>query len=229
MLTRFCAVSDTHLRHPKNMPTADVLIHAGDATMHGTEKELRAFGDWLGTLEYEEILVGVGNHDIGFEENREKAEYYVRSSARRPIQILIDEPVSINGINLYFSPYVPNYGDWAYMLPRGRQLREKWAKVPKDTHILVTHGPPLFTGDMVHDPYTLIVQNVGDEDLRERIRQLDVPVHVSGHIHGGYGVRKTGNTTHINCAVVDDSYQLRNRPVVFDFDGKTVQVIPDSE
>lgn len=47
-------LSDTHGKHRemKNMPQADMLIHAGDLSWNGTEEEIADFISWLGSLDY---------------------------------------------------------------------------------------------------------------------------------------------------------------------------------
>ena len=61
-------MSDTHSRHDElDVPGADILIHAGDATWTGTYNQIRAFGKWLRALPHPLKLVVAGNHDWGFE------------------------------------------------------------------------------------------------------------------------------------------------------------------
>jgi hypothetical protein len=38
---------------------------------------------------------------------------------------------------------VPEFGNWAFMLPRGPRIKEKWDQIPDGIDILITHGPPL--------------------------------------------------------------------------------------
>lgn len=37
----------------------------------------------------------------------------------------------------------PEFGGWAFNLPRGTPCLEKWNNIPDDTDILITHGPAL--------------------------------------------------------------------------------------
>ena len=41
-------------------------------------------------------------------------------------------------------------------------------------------------------------------------------LHVFGHIHGGYGIRKEGKTTHVNACVCNEDYRPVNAPIVLD-------------
>ena len=45
-------ISDTHTNHSKMspLPAADILIHSGDLTYSGLEKEIDSFATWLDSL-----------------------------------------------------------------------------------------------------------------------------------------------------------------------------------
>lgn len=68
------------------------------------------------------------------------------------------------------------------------------AKVPEGVDLLLTHGP---------------LSNSYISDVKPRL-------HVSGHIHGRYGVRVGEHTTSVNAALVDGRYALTHAPVVVD-------------
>ena len=50
------------------------------------------------------------------------------------------------------SSRVPEFGKWAFMLPRGEVLKEKWGQIPVGIDILITHGPPL--GKMCYQTFS---------------------------------------------------------------------------
>jgi len=73
--TRFCLVSDTHGCAPfpstdsehgyrLPLPSADVLLHAGDLTMNGKLDEYRVMIDMLKAADAELKIVIAGNHDL---------------------------------------------------------------------------------------------------------------------------------------------------------------------
>ena len=73
--TRFCLISDTHARAPfpstdtehgyrLPLPSADVLLHAGDITMLGRLDEYRVMLDMLKAADAELKVVIAGNHDL---------------------------------------------------------------------------------------------------------------------------------------------------------------------
>jgi 3',5'-cyclic AMP phosphodiesterase CpdA len=43
------------------------LVHSGDFTLRGTEKEIKDFNEWLGTLKFKHKIIIAGNHDFAFE------------------------------------------------------------------------------------------------------------------------------------------------------------------
>jgi Icc-related predicted phosphoesterase len=237
-VTRLVCISDTHGRYPKEMPRGDVLVHAGDFGGESLQ-EIQRFGRWLHHhhQKYRHVVVTPGNHDLFFESDPKLAEQSLRVTANRPrLHILIDKAVSIGGLNFYGSPWTPEFNDWAFNLPRGARLREKWAKIPDDTHVLVTHGPPLFIGDLCPTENRPSLENVGCNELRERIRALKLLVHVCGHIHEGFGVRSQdpatykilegpGATTFVNAAFMDGSYGPNNHPIVLDVEPGVATVL----
>ena len=62
---RCVCVSDTHGKiEAEGLPAGDILIVAGDFTLHGTRAEVVAFNHWLGRLPHRHKVVIAGNHDI---------------------------------------------------------------------------------------------------------------------------------------------------------------------
>ena len=56
---------------------------------------------------------------------------------------LEDDTVELFGVKFYGSPYQPEFCQWAFNKPRGKQLKEEWDKIPsKGIDVLITHGPP---------------------------------------------------------------------------------------
>lgn len=201
------AISDTHNCHGKlEIPDGDILIHAGDMSMQGSLQELRWFDAFLGRLPHRHKIVISGNHDFGFERTPTEA----RAAITQGIY-LQDEAVEIEGLKIYGSPWQPWFCNWAFNLRRGQPLAEKWALIPDDTDILVTHGPPRRQGDLTHHG-----ERVGCVDLMRRIREVRPRYHVFGHIHEGYGVTRDEHTTYVNACICTLDYHPTNPPIVFD-------------
>ena len=49
--------------------------------------------------------------------------------------------MELYGYKIYGSPYTPEFCGWAFMEER-EDLKLIWEKIPTDTDILITHGPP---------------------------------------------------------------------------------------
>ena len=100
------------------------------------------------------------------------------------------------------------------MLDRGEALQQKWKRIPDNTDVLITHGPPHGIGDEANLGFKS--QNVGCQQLLERVSRLSLKAHVFGHIHEGYGEYTWGNTRLINASTCTTRYRPINAPVVIE-------------
>lgn len=202
---RIVCLSDTHERHRRvEVPDGDVLVHAGDITMLGDPAVLRDFDEWLGLLPHGRKIVIAGNHEMYWSE--------AKASLLTNAIYLQDSGCEIGGLKFWGSPYTPQFFDWAFMLPRGKSLYEHWLTIPHDTDVLITHGPPQGLLDSV----TPDGEHCGDYDLGVVVEAIAPKLHVFGHIHGGYGQRKWGETIYVNASCVDEAYRPVNAPIVVD-------------
>eukprot|EP00927_Polykrikos_kofoidii_P052093 TRINITY_DN45866_c0_g1_i1.p1 TRINITY_DN45866_c0_g1~~TRINITY_DN45866_c0_g1_i1.p1 ORF type:complete len:309 (-),score=36.13 TRINITY_DN45866_c0_g1_i1:145-1071(-) len=226
--TRFVCFSDTHGLHNEipnsNLVEADVLLHAGDFSNTGEIEQVHSFAAWLDTYPAEHKVVIAGNHETTFHpsfyKNKWKKFHRAPYDCEETRQTLIDygcctylqdEDVEVMGYRIYGSPWQPEFCDWAFNLPRGPACQRVWERIPWDIDILMTHGPPFGKGDLCDHG-----ARVGCEDLMREIRSRAVPVHVSGHIHEGYGAESDGTTVFINASTCTSRYQPTNLPIVFD-------------
>jgi Icc-related predicted phosphoesterase len=208
-MTRIICISDTHNRQESfDVPEGDLLIHAGDLTARGTEAEVKAAVEWLESLPHRDKIVIAGNHDFYFERENARARALVTEAV-----YLQDSEVTVQGLRIWGSPWQPWFRDWAFNLPRGQKLQEKWERIPEGIDILVTHAPPMGTLDR-----TLTGEAVGCEKLRDRLAAMAKPprLHVFGHIHEGRGILKTERTTFVNASACDVGYRPVNRAVVIE-------------
>lgn len=199
---RLVLISDTHnQQRALRLPPGDVLVHAGDFTMRGTEPEVRAFGEWLGEQRYEHKVLIAGNHDFLFEREPQLA----RSLLPAQVHYLFDSEVTVGGLRFWGAPWQPWFLDWAFNLRRGPELAARWALIPEGVDVLITHGPPMGTADR-----TVHGEDVGCADLAEAMKRVKPRLSVFGHIHEGYGFY--GDKA--NVAICDEKYRLVNEPVV---------------
>ncbi len=209
---RLVLLSDTHNLHLEMapVPDGDLVIHAGDLTGMGTLPEIAAFFDWFGGLPHRHKVVIAGNHDFGFERRAPEAEALVPDG----VIYLRDSGVEIEGLRLYGSPWQPWFMDWAFNLERGPDIAARWALIPEDVQVLITHGPP---HGVLDETSNRPPERAGCEDLAARLGELpDLRLHVFGHIHEGYGRLVQDGRTSVNASICDAAYVPRNLPVVVD-------------
>jgi len=194
VVTRIVAMADTHGYHQNLLvPDGDILVHAGDLTQTGTLDELEQVNDFLASLPHRHKVVIAGNHDWCFARQPVKARRILDAAV-----YLEDEAVVLDGIRFWGSPWQPWFLDWAFNLRRGAALAEKWALIPANTDVLVTHGPPQGFGDTVSRG-----ERVGCEDLLARLRQVQPKLHLFGHIHEDRGSWKLGATLVVNVTTAE--------------------------
>lgn len=186
---RIVAVADTHSLEEDlgPIPEGDVFVHAGDLLRSGTLGELKVAVKWLRRLPHRHKVLVAGNHERCFVDDRDAALDLLGPE----VTYLEDAGVEIGGLRFWGSPWQPEYGNWAFNLPRGAPLEEKWALIPKDTDVLVTHTPPLGFGD-----HTRV--RVGCWDLLATVRQIQPALHLFGHIHQDGGFWRERNTCFAN-------------------------------
>ncbi len=205
---QFVLISDTHERHSQvQVPNGDVLIHAGDFTMLGEEEHIENFNHWLGKLPHKFKVVIPGNHELGWS----AAKQALLTNATH---VLLDSGTDdVGGFRLYGSPFTPTFGGWAFMLPRGQSIYEKWLQIPHETDVLITHGPP--RGILDNTPSGELC---GCADLRYVVEGINPRLHVFGHIHNGYGTYQgcLSKTIFVNAASVDEMYRPVHEPIVIE-------------
>lgn len=218
---RIVCISDTHTLHnqiSQQLPDGDILIHAGDFTGNGSIPDFKNFSLWLSSIEfkYKAIIVIAGNHDWLAERQPSLAKSIILENKNK-VYYLNHQPLILNGLKIFGSPYTPKFYNWAFNVPRGPKLAALWKDIPNDTQILITHGPPMFKLDEVKRS-KFNIENVGCQDLAERIKDLtDLKLHIFGHIHEGYGnIQEPSGLHYINASCLDERYKVANKPVCID-------------
>lgn len=212
---RIVCISDTHnCNELIEVPDGDILIHAGDSLINGTAQELEAFITWYSSLPHKHKVLIAGNHDWLFQLLPAKAKGMLSPS----ITYLQDSSIDLMGLKFYGSPWQPRFYDWAFNLNRGPEMAEKWAMIPEDTEILITHGPPHGICDVVETKFG--GSHEGCEELRRRVEQLsgngNLKLHIFGHIHSGHGVQEAFGLKFVNASICDEEYRPSQPPIVID-------------
>lgn len=227
---KITCISDSHNKHKQLdgfLHGGDILIHAGDSTGRGYKEELESFFKWYDGIDsYDHKLFIAGNHDFGFQDFPE--EYKGILTGYKTIEYLQDDLIVlgdgemdyIDMVKIWGTPWQPEFYNWAFNLPRGQALKEKWDMIPHNTDILIVHGPP--HGKLDYVPYDSV--NVGCEELMKKIEEIKPKIVVCGHIHEGYGYVFDGHTHYINASVLDGRYIYKNKPVSFEWDPITNEI-----
>jgi predicted phosphohydrolase len=209
---RIVAVADTHLFHDELVvPDGDVFVHAGDLCRSGSLDELRNALAWVRSLPHAHKVIVAGNHDFAFLEHEADAR-----ALAADLVYLQDAGATIAGVTFWGSPWQPAFNDWAFNLPRGRPLAEKWALIPDRVDVLVTHGPPFGIGDRGPVPGRL-----GCEELLERVRATAPRLHLFGHIHQDGGAWPTEATLFVNAT----TWECERAPTVIDLDERGARAV----
>jgi len=231
---RVVCISDTHGKHRKmtsTIPKGDILIHAGDFTNVGHTSQVQDVCDWLANMSHPHKILISGNHDVTLDE-----DYYTKSWKRwhhkgknndvqareivrktQGITYLEDESILLEGYKFYGTPWQPEFCDWAFNLDRGFPCKLMWDKIETDVDILISHGPPIGHGDLLHPSG----ERSGCVDLLNTVTERVKPLyHVFGHIHESYGITTNETTTFINASTCTHSYRPNNPPIVFDLPRK---------
>lgn len=205
-MTRILATSDLHGYLPE-IPECDILIVAGDVCPDSSVPDQRYwlrehFRRWLQRVPARYIVGIAGNHDFVFQ----KAETH---SLNLPWIYLQDAAVEIEGLKFYGLPWVPNLIRWAFYATK-EELAQRYNKVPKDTDIVISHGPPWGYGDFSEMGH----MHVGARQANNMLERVKPKAYVCGHIHEAAGYYdyqpQHGNEIGIwNVAYVDIMYRPR--------------------
>ena len=211
-IMKIACISDTHGRHNKlQIPECDMLLCSGDVSGRGYEWEIEKFLSWFDALPIKHKVFIAGNHD--FYMQQDSTAFRQMLSNYSSVIYLEDSSVTIDGLKIYGSPWQPWFYDWAFNFEPNDYLQaiDKWAEIPLDTNILLTHGPPYEILDRVANKGINASYNVGCMYLMDRIRELkNLKLHVFGHIHEAAGYQLINNVHYVNAASCTLQYQCTN-------------------
>lgn len=207
-LMKVIVISDTHSQHAQiQLPAGDLLIHAGDITSIGKEKEVKDFLNWFESQPHPNKIFIAGNHDFYLEQTDASV---IKKIIPPGVVYLKDKGTIVEGLSIWGSPYTPWFNNWAFSKQPGRQINTHWKKIPEGTDILITHGPPFQILDELASGIL-----AGCPELNKRILEIRPKYHLFGHIHEGYGKKRRMGTTHVNASVLNQYYLVQNKPISF--------------
>lgn len=216
---KLVVISDTHEREQYvTVPDGDVLIHCGDWTNQGGLGAIDKFMQWFVSHPHKNKVFIAGNHELSLANvNRENAMRIINNYLNNNVKFLENAYTIIEGVKFYGTPTTPYFYDWAFNYERGPAIAAEWAKIPNDTEVLITHGPPYGVLDLVQDT----IQNLGRdlhqgcEDLAKRLGDLTkLKAHVFGHLHTNGGQSQViAGVTFANAAICTENYKPTNLPI----------------
>lgn len=230
---RITMTADLHGHFPST-PGGDLLIVAGDMVAHGHLYEWMAFYKWLEAQEYAKKVYVAGNHDnflkqrailkeateIGIPDDI--ADYLCDSGTFYSTEMEDGKwgPYYVNPLKIWGTSWTPWFvgisSQCKAFTGNEYALDNKFALIPDDTDILISHGPPRGILDY-SDPY---MEELGSTALRKHLERVMPKLFVCGHIHEGFGFldfKGNGpNTMCYNVAHMDEHYRPMNEPVTID-------------
>lgn len=208
------AMGDTHGKHylVPDIPDGDVLIHSGDFSRHGSRDDVHEFAEWLVSLPHKRKIVIAGNHDKALQKHLGYGQIF----SLLGITYLEDTGVDLDGLQFWGSPWTLPFQSWSFMLEE-EGLARKYALIPDDVDVLITHGPPAGVLDLTD----LEAINAGSLSLGYRIDELtnfyDRPlVHIFGHIHERHGKYLAGLYRAYQVSILDFKYNVTWEPTVIE-------------
>lgn len=210
MTMKILCISDTHNKHKqlRNLPSADVIVHAGDFSSMGYEWEIKNFLNWFSKLPYSYKIFIAGNHDWLFENNSILAKSLVPEN----VIYLEDDGIEIDGVKFWGTPVQPIFCNWAFNRSEEKLIRH-WQAIPDNTDVLITHCPPHTILDLCFNDNA----HKGSPSLYYEIFERIKPkLNVMGHIHEGYEIKVIDDVTFINASVLDENYVCVNKPILIE-------------
>lgn len=174
----------------------DVVVHSGDASNVRNPRqnaiEMLSFLEWYMHVPVKHKIYVAGNHDTSVEKNIVNGGEFAAAG----VIYLENSSTTIDGVKFWGSPITPTFGDWAFMKAR-QKLHEVWQKVPVDTDVLITHGPPKGVRDLSFDR-TGKLEMCGDLSLVKRCWELrdTLKLHCFGHIHNMKDINTNQGVSH---------------------------------
>lgn len=223
--------SDLHGILPSYVEEFDLMLICGDicpAHDHyfSFQKEWveNEFVEWVNELPFKEtwskVIMTPGNHDFVFERwGQEDYDRLTRLTGGRLIvlrnQLYEFEYVSpnygdIEKLRIFGTPYCQQFGRWAFMRDDS-VLEKKFAEIPNNVDILISHSAPDIEGYGYVDWGTPYKRNAGCPILAAAIKEKQPRYAFCGHIHSGnHKLQVVDGTAIANVSLCDESYDDSN-------------------
>ena len=210
-------ISDLHGHYPA-LEGGDLLIVAGDLTAKDSYQEHCILSHWFyeQSKNYKKIILIAGNHDNLLQDTGIGIDYEA--------QYLCDSGTEFEGLKIWGSPWTLKFEGMnphcmAFTVDTEEELAEKWALIPDDVDILVTHSPPFGIYDQIRRYLQDMPISVGSTSLMTWMKEKwkvfnSLKINIFGHIHEHGGKSGSLNMIQfINASHVNEDYEPVNKPV----------------
>jgi Icc-related predicted phosphoesterase len=225
---KIIAISDVHGKWNKlTIPECDLLISAGDYSFRGEVHMVKDFHKWLDKQPAKNIISVQGNHEVWVEKNFDEARKIAQEQCPRVVFVEHDM-VRVYGLKIFCSAWSPEFHRWAYNGARTLEdaqrmqipyIKDKWADIPIDCDIVVTHTPCHgFLDQVYHVDGVTPKERVGCWHLLERFMQTNAKVHICGHIHSGHGFKEFNGKHLYNASICGETYAVDYEPIIIEWD-----------
>lgn len=183
------AIADLH-GHLPQMQYSDLAVVAGDIFPGELDKDPEGQGEWFRAVflpwvekqECDHVILVAGNHDHWIAAHNEELLEEFAPSAGEKLIYLSDSGTVFKGLKVYGTPWMPTpFVNKAFSLSDDSQLREKYAHIPQDVDLLITHTVPYdcnYIGFSDRD-----MKDLGSKELRDAVASRHIRFFVGGHIH----------------------------------------------
>lgn len=216
-------ISDLHGYYPE-LEGGDLLIIAGDITASDKITQWAGFFLWLKRQKYRKKIMIGGNHDNTLQEMfpdppevrlgiLDELEDFM--DYEEDLEYLCDSGTEFENLKIWGTPWTKKFPGMnphcmAFTLETDADIGVKFASIPDDTDILITHSAVL----SVLDESKRKVR-CGSAPLYAILKYRIRPkLHVFGHIHEGFGQQENFlGCLSVNASYVDVDYKPVNKPV----------------
>ena len=224
--------SDLHGILPSYVEEFDLMLICGDVCpahdhYFSFQKEWieNEFVEWVNELPFKEtwskVIMTPGNHDFVFERwGQEDYDRLTRLTGGRLIilrnqlyefEYIVPNSDNIEKLRIFGTPYCQHFGRWAFMRDDS-VLKEKFAEIPDDVDILISHSAPDIEGYGYVDWGTSYKRNAGCPILAAAIKEKQPRYAFCGHIHSGnHKLQVVDGTAIANVSLCDEGYNDSNK------------------
>lgn len=164
------------------LPHGDILVHSGNFTQEGTEKEFGEFDSWLASVKdiYHYRVVVLGNKDV----RRFGLEWEVfRGLLPNATHVLCHSEAIILGIRFYGCPWHWGHKSNYSLKPSAPSTTSaRFSDIPEGIDVLITHGPAAGRLDLSSDG-----EHWGSKELFDGLLRVKPGLHLHGHVSESRG------------------------------------------